>query len=532
MKDNKKNGVYYTPSLLADFLIRRIIRDRPFKKDIRILEPSCGDGVFVRHLLEKEKLLGSRNCEIDLVEKNAMELKKVSMNYGTSYLFQLNYYEEDYLNFQKRITKKYDLIIGNPPYINKKVMEEEQIALAEEILKGAGFKPYTIKNIWIAFLVSAVEKVECDGILCFVLPAEIMQVKHSEKIREYLIGEFEYIEVYTFKELLFQNTDQDTVVFIGYKKHHLKGLAFHKVQDVTDIENTTESVLIEQPVKGVKWTNYFLSIKDLTLLDSWRKKCYEIHHYGDTSVGIVTAANDFFIVDERTLSDNQLNSLAIPILKKGSLIDNTVRVTQENMDYLSSHGHPTNLLLFGDQPIEQFDGPIQTYLNQGVENEIHKRYKCKKRKNWYVVPSIWKSEAMFFKRSHLFPKLVVNEADVYTTDTAYRINMKNGHDIYSFVFSFYNTLTLIYTELDGRYYGGGVLELTPNEFKSLPLPYVTVNIDKFLYLDNLLRQNKPINEVLEYTNKIILMDQLGMTEKEVHHLNTIYLNLVSKRIRR
>jgi adenine-specific DNA-methyltransferase len=227
-----------------------------------------------------------------------------------------------------------------------------------------------------------------------------------------------------------------------------------------------------------------------------------------------------------------LNSLAIPILKKGSLIDNTVRVTQENMDYLSSHGHPTNLLLFGDQPIEQFDGPIQTYLNQGVENEIHKRYKCKKRKNWYVVPSIWKSEAMFFKRSHLFPKLVVNEADVYTTDTAYRINMKNGHDIYSFVFSFYNTLTLIYTELDGRYYGGGVLELTPNEFKSLPLPYVTVNIDKFLYLDNLLRQNKPINEVLEYTNKIILMDQLGMTEKEVHHLNTIYLNLVSKRIRR
>jgi adenine-specific DNA-methyltransferase len=158
-----------------------------FDKDIRILEPSCGDGVFIERLLEKKRD-DKRKYEIDLVEKDAFELNKVVARFGTSYQHnRLYYYQEDYLEFQKRNTnKKYDLVIGNPPYINKKFMEDKQITLSEEILREAALKPYTIKNIWIAFLLSAVKKVENDGIVCFVLPAEIMQVKHSEKIREYL----------------------------------------------------------------------------------------------------------------------------------------------------------------------------------------------------------------------------------------------------------------------------------------------------------------------------------------------------------
>ena len=35
-------------------------------------------------------------------------------------------------------------------------------------------------------------------------------------------------------------------------------------------------------------------------------------------------------------------------------------------------------------------------------------------------------------------------------------------------YSFYNSLTLLYAEIAGRFYGGGVLELSPKEFRSLP----------------------------------------------------------------
>jgi adenine-specific DNA-methyltransferase len=49
--------------------------------------------------------------------------------------------------------------------------------------------------------------------------------------------------------------------------------------------------------------------------------------------------------------------------------------------------------------------------------------------------------------------------------------MKEDYDLNSLIFSFYNTLTLLMSEIEGRYYGGGVLELIPSEFKKLPIPY-------------------------------------------------------------
>ena len=43
-----------------------------------------------------------------------------------------------------------------------------------------------INNIWTAFLVSAISKLEDDGILAFVLPLELLQVKFTSEIRELL----------------------------------------------------------------------------------------------------------------------------------------------------------------------------------------------------------------------------------------------------------------------------------------------------------------------------------------------------------
>jgi len=75
-------------------------------------------------------------------------------------------------------------------------------------------------------------------------------------------------------------------------------------------------------------------------------------------------------------------------------------------------------------------------------------------------------------RPHLLPRIIVNKAEALVTDTAYRIRMKPGRNIEDLCFSFYNSLTLLFAETDGRFYGGGVLEVTPNEFKNLPLVFV------------------------------------------------------------
>jgi hypothetical protein len=93
-----------------------------------------------------------------------------------------------------------------------------------------------------------------------------------------------------------------------------------------------------------------------------------------------------------------------------------------------------------------------------------------------VPPSVDQDQHGAQNTSHLrtschdFPKFIINEAKALATDSAYLVTAKKDIDINSLVLLFYNSLTLVFSEINGRFYGGGVLELTPNEFKKLPIP--------------------------------------------------------------
>ena len=78
------------------------------------------------------------------------------------------------------------------------------------------------------------------------------------------------------------------------------------------------------------------------------------------------------------------------------------------------------------------------------------------------------------KRSHRFPRVVLNEAGVFTTDTIYRGEMRPTHlgREADFVAGFHNALTLLTAEVEGRSFGGGVLELVPGEVARLSVPDV------------------------------------------------------------
>lgn len=86
-------------------------------------------------------------------------------------------------------------------------------------------------------------------------------------------------------------------------------------------------------------------------------------------------------------------------------------------------------------------------------------------------------------------------------------------------------------ELYGRYYGGGVLELTPNEFKSLPIPLIKINSQDFNHLDKLLRNNSDINEILDFTDDIILIKGHSFTKNNIKLLRNIKNKLVNRRLK-
>jgi hypothetical protein len=187
-------------------------------------------------------------------------------------------------------------------------------------------------------------------------------------------------------------------------------------------------------------------------------------------VAIVTGANEFFTVNAETLSRFELHPWARPLLPKTSYARG-LRVTLQDVGQAADDGAPTYLLDFAGGPEPM--GKALDYLRTGEDLGLHGRFKCRTRSPWYAVPQVQRGSLLLPKRSHRHHRLLLNEAQVYTTDTIYRGEPLAGVDGLALVATFHNSLTLLSAELEGRSYGGGVLELTPSEVARLLVPSCT-----------------------------------------------------------
>lgn len=522
--DKKNTGSYYTPSYLASFISKRVLSHFGNRTRMSILEPSVGDGAFISEL-EKEKEI---NINLTALDINKVELKIASEKWSKK---TASFVETDFLEYTS--TKQYSAVIGNPPYVKKNILTSKQIELSKEIHSSQDLTDTSAKNIWTTFLVKANILLTKNGVLAFVLPSELLQVKFAEEIREYLKKEFERIEIFTFNDLMFECKGQDTIVLFAYKKSDNKGEHFANITSKETLENNcfilrNNDLLVSSKVK---WTHHFLSSEELTFIDNLKKELRNVNHYSKSKPGIVTAANKFFIIDKKTEKQYNLSKYTKPIIQKGQFVNGSVVFSNEDFQKLEDNKRPTKLLQLNNN--DKISKKLREYLDIGELEEIPDRYKCKIRNNWYVIPNISEiPDAFFFKRSHLYPKLLKNNSNAFVTDSAYKVGMRNGYDLNSFIYSFYNTLTLLLSELDGRYYGGGVLELIPSEFKKLPIPYTEINHNQFKDFTSNFENKSNIEQILIQNDFNILNSTLGINNEDLLKLTEIRNKLKKKRLRK
>jgi adenine-specific DNA-methyltransferase len=119
MKDNRKNtGSFYTPKLIADFLVNYLFNKLEGKSNITILEPSAGDGSFINAIYYHNKF-SPKILSLTAVEREKDELNKITsvIKHKT-----LNTVNSDFLEFQDQNHAKFSLVIGNPPYIKNNLL--------------------------------------------------------------------------------------------------------------------------------------------------------------------------------------------------------------------------------------------------------------------------------------------------------------------------------------------------------------------------------------------------------------------------
>ncbi len=158
---NSCTSAYYTPEPVITFMYRYLIEVCNFRGG-DILEPACGNGGFFEHMPQKIKI----NSKITGIEFDKLTSKLVSNLYQ-----EINIINQPLQNVDFK-AKKYDLIIGNPPYSGE---------LVEDALYPDISNRYSIHHYFVAKCIRLLKE---NGILAFVLPGFWMDIprRHTRYI--------------------------------------------------------------------------------------------------------------------------------------------------------------------------------------------------------------------------------------------------------------------------------------------------------------------------------------------------------------
>lgn len=522
----KLRGGYYTPKPLADYVTSWVCAINPE----HIAEPSCGDGVFLQSIAEK---ILNKDVQVTAYELFDVEAEKARSRAAESGLnnFQIN--EGDFLNWANiALLEKahpFDAVVGNPPFIRYQFLEMEFQLNTERVFQTLGLKFTKHTNAWVPFILASISLLRPGGRLGMVIPSEIVHVLHAQSLRTYLGTECSKVVIIDPQEIWFEGTLQGAVIIMAEKKMDFheptQGVAIESVRGFDFLE-TDPNQLFENAV-GIngetvagKWTKALFSPEDLAFYNDICRHD-DVHIYSEIAtvdVGIVTGANKFFLIDDETVKQHKLHQYVHPMFGRSEHCKGVIYDEAQHHSNRDS-GNPTNFLLLEDE-LNTYPENVKHYIAQGEQEELHKRYKCRIRKPWYKVPSVYATAIGMLKRCHDAPRLISNQISAYTTDTAYRIRPLGNIDPDTLVYCFMNPITAISAELNGRYYGGGVLELVPSEIEKLWLPIPDGVDTQLALLDEEIR-TLPMEEVLR-RNGYRVLQHIGLSEQDVERLVQIW----------
>lgn len=550
----KKRGGYYTPKPIAAFLAQWAIRT----PHDAVLEPSCGDGVILGSAVESLLNKGAskktvikyiHGVEIDENEAQKAEARLHNLGFSVnkdtiykgdffSYCLSFLAPEPTLFSPSEEKGRLYDVIIGNPPFIRYQHFKEEHRKVAFALMKRVNLHPSKLTNAWVPFIVAATMLLKDDGRMAMVVPAELLQVGYTAELRLFLSTSFKRITIFTFRQLVFSDIQQEVVLLCAEKNGQgIGGINVVELDGLEDLalqNNNADKRITFKPIdhSTEKWTQYYLTVNEIKLIKKLRKNIdlRTLGNFASVDVGIVTGMNNFFVMTENERMQASLNGFTRPMVTRSAHLGGVI-FQASDWRALSQKELPTHLLSLPDVPFSELPKEAQAYVKFGESNGWNTGYKCSIRKRWYIVPSLWVPDAFMLRQIHRYPKITLNQSEAMCTDTIHRVRLLNGAKGKLVTAAFLNSLTFAFAEIIGRSYGGGVLELEPREAERLPIPYEyaeSLDLEKI----NELLLSRNIDAVLNITDKTLLQNGLGLSKRDVNLLRNIWEKLCQRRLGR
>lgn len=353
----KLRGGYYTPVDLASFISRWIADLKPDK----VLEPSCGDGVFFQAMADvgafSKAILTGFELDNDEAAKASRRAKELGLSGATVR-------PEDFLGWaiENMATggERFDAVVGNPPFVRYQFLPPQFQVRAAAIFDELGLKFTKYTNAWVPFILASMSLLRPGGRLAMIVPAEIIHVTHAQSLRSYLGKECRRLVIIDPEELWFDGTLQGAVILMAEKRsgprQKAEGLGMIPVRGREFLRRSPAELFAEpQSINGKtvagKWTRALLDIETRELFDELEAHP-EVHRFDDIArvdVGIVTGANKFFLVPNETVTAYGLSKYAHPMFGRSEHCPGVIYDERQHAAN-AEKGSPTNFLWFDDAP--------------------------------------------------------------------------------------------------------------------------------------------------------------------------------------
>jgi adenine-specific DNA methylase len=489
----KLRGGYYTPPPIARFLAAWV-----GKAGDRLLEPSCGDGAILSSL--------PAGAAATAVEIEPAEAAKAQAAAPAAEIVVGDFFEW----FGDEQWGAWNGVAGNPPFIRFGNWTEPTRGLAFDLMREVGMSPTRLTNAWVPFVVAGALALRPGGRLGLVVPAELLQVNYAAELRAFLVDHFSELTAVTFRRLVFDGVLQEVVLLLGVRGEGPAAIRVVEVEDVAALPSPGPlAKLPHAPAlehESEKWTKYFLEPSEIEALRRVRSAGLgRLGEIADVDVGIVTGRNRFFVLRPSAADERGIDRHLAPLVSKSGQLRG-IRFENADLAALRSNDELCELLSLTDAVDPSSDAALADYLAAGEADGVHEGYKCSIRKNWWAVPSQWTPDAFLLRQIYDHPRIIANLTPAMATDTIHRVRMLNGVPPAKLAAASVNSATFAFSEVVGRSYGGGVLELEPREAEALPFPEPKrLTLRDVGKVDGLLRRGE-LEAALDYVDAKLLAD--------------------------
>ena len=479
--ERNKLGQFATPSELATEMLEYAKLLLPEDQPVRFLDPAIGTGSFLSALLRSFPL--SRISSVTGYDIDAYYGQKAIELWDYS---SFDFHIADFTGTMPPQTEgeKANLLICNPPYVrHHHLAGNEKLRLQEIAKKITGLHFSELTGLYCYFLCMAHLWMQENGLAGWLIPGEFMDVNYGRQLKRYLLDQVTLLRVHRFdpEEVQFQDALVSSAV-LWFKKatppqNHTVEFTFGGTMSKSKVSRHVPVDVLKQTAK---WTKFPLNSISAVLRSD--RKQVRLSDLFDVKRGLVTGANDFFILTSERIAQYQLpQEFLTPILPGPRLL------SQDEIQ-ADDAGNPLleqRLFLLDCKLPENEVSTYPTlakYLQMGVEMGIHTGYICRHRFPWYAQEERLPSRLLCTymgrigkERSNPF-RFILNHSKAIAANVYLMLSpkpvlaklLRDDPELYRYI---WNALKCITPEAligEGRVYGGGLYKLEPGELMNAP----------------------------------------------------------------